>query len=94
MIRNKNYNKSDWLKKEKTFQKQNSRFFSDFDLYLEKWNGHSWETVKSVLSINSNVEVIEYTSDEKAKYRIKVKRYTSPYEEFVDDVMAVTYVKN
>ncbi|VEU59294.1 S8 family serine peptidase [Mesomycoplasma neurolyticum] len=91
---NKNYNKSDWLKKEKTFQKQNSRFFSDFDLYLEKWNGHSWETVKSVLSINSNVEVIEYTSDEKAKYRIKVKRYTSPYEEFVDDIMAVTYVKN
>ncbi|WP_033161463.1 hypothetical protein [[Mycoplasma] collis] len=71
-----------------------NKFFTDFDLYLEKWNGYSWEEVKSVTVVNSNVEVIDYKVNESDKYRIRVKKYSNIFENSINDVLAVTYVKN
>ncbi|WP_033161524.1 hypothetical protein, partial [[Mycoplasma] collis] len=60
----------------------------------EKWNGYLWETVKSVTVVNSNVEVIDYNINESGKYRIRVKKYSNIFENSINDVLGVTYVKN
>ncbi|WP_051619112.1 S8 family serine peptidase, partial [[Mycoplasma] collis] len=91
---NLEHNNEEWLKKGETEKRQNNKFFTDFDLYLEKWNGYSWEVIKSVTVVNSNVEVIDYNINETGKYRIRVKKYSNIFENSINDVLGVTYVKN
>ncbi|WP_033161033.1 hypothetical protein [[Mycoplasma] collis] len=88
------HNNEEWLKKGEMEKRQNNKFFTDFDLYFEKWNGYSWEVVKNINVINSNVEVIDYNINETGKYRIRIKKYSNIFENSINDVLAVTYVKN
>ncbi|MGY6171882.1 S8 family serine peptidase [Candidatus Mycoplasma pogonae] len=86
---------SSLLKKSETFARQNSNFFTDYDLYLEKkdFNGN-WETVKSINVVGSNVELIKHLVDSNGEYRIKIKKYfDSVFDNSINDVLSVTYVK-
>ncbi|MGY6172336.1 S8 family serine peptidase [Candidatus Mycoplasma pogonae] len=83
------------LKKDETFSRQESKFFSDYDLYLEKKDSSGkWNPVKYINVVASNVEFIRYISDSGGEYRIVIKKYKdSIFDNSIDDVLAVTYVK-
>ncbi|WP_033160913.1 hypothetical protein [[Mycoplasma] collis] len=75
-------------------ERQNNKFFTDYDLALEKWNRNEWKVVKNITVINSNVEVIDFNVNESEKYRISVKKYGNNTTNLIDDILEVTYVKN
>ncbi|WP_051619046.1 hypothetical protein [[Mycoplasma] collis] len=75
-------------------ERQNNKFFTDYDLALEKWNGSEWKVVKNITVVNSNVEVIDFNVNKSGEYRISVKKYGNNITNLIDDILAVTYVKN
>ncbi|MGZ9763367.1 S8 family serine peptidase [Mycoplasma sp. 5912] len=74
-------------------QKQNDKLFSDYDLYLEKKDSFGkWTVVKSITSINSNDEILEYITPESGIYRLKVKKYSDAlFDNSINDSLAMTY---
>ncbi|MGZ9797149.1 S8 family serine peptidase [Mycoplasma sp. 4013] len=84
---------NDWLKHKVVLNRQSEKF-SDYDLYLEKYDKiQGWITVASSKSISSNDELIEYHTTEDGEYRLVVKKWKSAlFENSVDDVLAFTYV--
>ncbi|VEU59610.1 S8 family serine peptidase [Mesomycoplasma neurolyticum] len=82
------------LKYNENNSRQEKRFFTDFDLVLEKYDGNKWIEIKRVTSIKSNVEIINYKAIQSEKYRIRIFKYNDIFENSIDDVIGVTYVKN
>ncbi|VEU59608.1 S8 family serine peptidase [Mesomycoplasma neurolyticum] len=82
------------LKYNENNSRQEKRFFTDFDLVLEKYDGNKWIEIKRVTSIKSNVEIINYKAIQSGKYRIRIFKYNDIFENSIDDVIGVTYVKN
>ncbi|MGZ9755811.1 S8 family serine peptidase [Mycoplasma sp. 246B] len=74
-------------------QKQQDKLFSDYDLYLEKKDRDgNWKVVKSITSINSNDEILEYITPESGIYRLKVKKYSDVlFDNSISDSLALTY---
>ncbi|MGZ9755955.1 S8 family serine peptidase [Mycoplasma sp. 5912] len=73
--------------------KQEDKLFSDYDLYLEKKDSNgNWFVVKSITSVKSNDEILEYTTAESGTYRLKVKKYSDAlFDNSIDDSLALTY---
>ncbi|MGY6172022.1 S8 family serine peptidase [Candidatus Mycoplasma pogonae] len=89
--------RTDILKLKETVKKQNNQFFSNYDLYFEWKNPTTkqWQVVKKVDVINSNVEVVRYTSPHGGQYRIVVKKVRSAlFPNSVPDKLAVSFVKS
>ncbi|MGZ9756049.1 S8 family serine peptidase [Mycoplasma sp. 246B] len=74
-------------------QKQNDKLFSDYDLYLEKKDSSGkWTVVKSIISSDSNDEILEYVTPESGIYRLKVKKYSDVlFDNSINDSLALTY---
>ncbi|WP_435128692.1 hypothetical protein ACR82Z_03190 [Mycoplasma sp. 6243] len=74
-------------------QKQQDKLFSDYDLYLEKKDRDgNWKVVKSITSINSNDEILEYITPESGIYQLKVKKYSDVlFNNSINDSLALTY---
>ncbi|WP_435129800.1 hypothetical protein ACR82Z_00595 [Mycoplasma sp. 6243] len=73
--------------------KQEDKLFSDYDLYLEKKDSNgNWSVVKSITSVKSNDEILEYTTADAGTYRLKVKKYSDAlFDNSIDDSLALTY---
>lgn len=82
------------LKLESAKKNQDGKFFSDYDLYLQKRDSNGkWVDISSSKSFSSNDELIDFTTSEATYYRIYVKKYNSVvFENSVDDKLAVSYL--
>ncbi|QJB71046.1 S8 family serine peptidase [Mycoplasma sp. 1654_15] len=75
-----------------TLKKQNDNWFSDLDMYLEKWENGSWKEVKKSVATKTNVELIKFKITQPGTYRIRIRQYSSVlFENSVKDIGAITY---
>ncbi|WP_120161183.1 S8 family serine peptidase [Mycoplasmopsis bovirhinis] len=83
-----------WLKKEEMLNRQSNKWFTDYDLFLEKKNSNGdWITVKRVSTILTNDELIEHKANSTGTYRYRVLKFSSnSFNNSVDDIVAVTHV--
>lgn len=74
--------------------RQSNKWFTDYDLFLEKKNSNGdWITVKRVSTILTNDELIEHKADVTGNYRYRVLKFSSnSFDNSVDDIVAVTHV--
>lgn len=76
------------------WKKQSGKWFTNYDLSLEfqEPNG-KWVNIKSIKTINSNDELIEYKAAKPGLYRYIIKKFGSiNFNNSVDDLVAVTHV--
>ncbi|BBA22069.1 serine protease [Mycoplasmopsis bovirhinis] len=100
---NPTYEQSEWnkahidearLKKEELIKRQGGKWVSDYDLYLERKDANgSWVIVKSVGSVLTNDELIEFKVNVPGQYRYRIKKFsTNTFTNSVDDLIAVTHL--
>ncbi|TDV24295.1 subtilase family protein [Mycoplasmopsis mustelae] len=90
---NLSHKNEDWLKLNETRKRQDS-WFSNYDLFLEKYNWNSgWKVIASSESTSSNDELIAYRTIDSGNYRLVVRRKSSAlFKNSVPDRLAFTYV--
>ncbi|TDV24300.1 subtilase family protein [Mycoplasmopsis mustelae] len=90
---NLSHKDEDWLKMNETRKRQDS-WFSNYDLFLEKYNQNSgWKVIASSESTSSNDELITYKTTDSGNYRLVVRRKSSAlFKNSVPDRLAFTYV--
>ncbi|VEU63063.1 S8 family serine peptidase [Mycoplasmopsis bovirhinis] len=83
-----------WLKQEEAKKRQNDRWFTDYDLILQKKDENgAWITVKGVYTILTNDELIEHKITESGSYRYIVTKVSkNSFANSVDDIVALTHV--
>ncbi|TDV24060.1 subtilase family protein [Mycoplasmopsis mustelae] len=82
------------LKLGEALKRQNNKWFSDYDLYLEKKNSDgSWNTIKKIYTENTVDELIIYKVIDSGTYRVRVEKYKdSLFENSIDDSLVLTYL--
>lgn len=82
------------LKKDEALKRQSNKWFTNYDLLLERKNSNGdWTTVKRIATVLTNDELIEYMAEESGIYRYRVLKLSSDsFNNSVDDIVAVTHV--